>query len=94
MAPAGGVVAFSGSVAGRPLVTIDHGEGLVTTLEPVSATIAIGTVLHGGDVVGVAAAGGHAPVDSVHFGVREHGEYINPLLLMGLIPRAVLLPCC
>lgn len=93
-APADGVVAFSGSVAGRPIVTIDHGDGLVTTLEPVAAAVPLGAVVRAGDSVGSASKGGHARVGTVHFGVREHGEYINPLVLFGDIPRAVLLPCC
>lgn len=92
--PAAGVVAFAGSVAGRPLVTIDHGAGLVTTLEPVLALVPVGAAVAADQTVGRVDAGGHTPPGSVHFGVREHGEYINPMLLFGEIPRAVLLPCC
>lgn len=92
--PSDGVIAFAGSVAGRGVVTIDHGDGFVTTLEPVHATLGIGTVVRAGDTVAFADAGGHAAVGTIHFGVREDGEYINPLLLFGQVPRAVLLPCC
>ncbi|MGB4779234.1 murein hydrolase activator EnvC family protein [Microbacterium sp.] len=92
--PADGVVAFAGTVVDRPLVTIDHGEGLVTTLEPVTPSLPIGAVVTAGDVVGTVAVGGHAAPGSVHFGVREDGEYLNPMLLLGGVPRAVLLPCC
>lgn len=94
VAPADGVIAFAGTVADRPLVTIDHGDGLVTTLEPVASELLAGTIVRRGEVVGAVSIGGHAPPGSVHFGVRLHGEYINPLLLLGGIPRAVLLPCC
>jgi len=66
----------------------------VSTLEPVDPTVAIGDAVASGAMVGVAAAGGHAPPGSVHFGVREDGEYINPLRLVGVLERAVLLPCC
>lgn len=97
-APAAGTIAFVGAVAGRGVVTIDHGDGLVTTLEPVAlgtaARVAIGDAVAAGDVVGVADSGGHTPFGAVHFGVRRHGEYINPMLLLGSVPRAVLLPCC
>ena len=97
-APATGTIAFVGAVAGRGVVTIDHGDGLVTTLEPVAlgtaARVAIGDAVAAGDVVGVADSGGHTPFGAVHFGVRRHGEYINPMLLLGSVPRAVLLPCC
>lgn len=93
-APADGVVAFAGMVAGRGILTIDHGAGLVTTLEPVVTTLEPGTPVTAGDVVGTLALGGHTSPGGLHFGVRLHGEYINPLLLLGGVPRAVLLPCC
>jgi murein DD-endopeptidase MepM/ murein hydrolase activator NlpD len=94
LAPAGGVVAFSGAVAGRGVLTIDHGEGLVTTLEPIESDLGAGSPVRSGDVVGSLAVGGHSAPGRLHFGVRLHGDYVNPLLLLGGIPRAVLLPCC
>lgn len=94
VAPADGVIAFAGSVAGRGVVTIDHGGTLVTTLEPVLASVSVGAQVAAGDAVGTVDAGGHAPPGTVHFGVREDREYINPMLLLGGIERAVLLPCC
>ena len=47
-----------------------------------------------GEAVGELAFGGHTAPGAVHFGVRYEGEYINPLVLLGGVPRAVLLPCC
>lgn len=94
LSPASGTVAFSGTVVDRPLLTIDHGGGLVTTLEPVSSDLSPGDAVARGDVVGTVTTGGHSAPGSLHFGVRLDGEYINPLLLLGGIPRAVLLPCC
>ena len=93
-APAAGVVAFAGAVAGRGILTIDHGDGLVTTLEPIDTALAAGEPLARGDEVGTIALGGHSAPGALHFGVRLHGEYLNPLLLLGGVPRAVLLPCC
>lgn len=93
-APADGVVAFAGPVAGRGVLTIDHGDGLVTTLEPVHTDLAAGTAVARGERVASVSTGGHAAEGSVHFGVRLEGEYINPMLLLGGIARAVLLPCC
>ena len=92
--PADGVVAFSGAVAGRGVLTIDHGGGLVTTLEPVASELTPGTAVRRGEPVAVVATGGHSAEGTVHFGVRLHGAYINPMLLLGGVPRAVLLPCC
>lgn len=93
-APAAGVVAFSGMVAGRAVVTIDHGDGLITTLEPVRTEHEVGASVRRGQAVGTVATGGHTTPGAVHLGVRRDGEYINPMLLLGGVPRAVLLPCC
>lgn len=92
--PADGVVAFVGAVAGRGVITIDHGDGLVTTLEPVTSSLTAGTPVARGEEVAALGSGGHTQAGRFHFGVRRDGEYINPLLLLGGVPRAVLLPCC
>ncbi|MDZ5145326.1 murein hydrolase activator EnvC family protein [Microbacterium testaceum] len=92
--PADGRVAFVGMVAGRSIVTIDHGGGLVTTLEPVSTYLAAGDPVARGAPVGTVSDEGHTRPGTVHFGVRLRGEYVNPLRLLGGVPRAVLLPCC
>jgi murein DD-endopeptidase MepM/ murein hydrolase activator NlpD len=92
--PAGGVVAFAADVAGRGVVTIAHGGGLVTTLEPVNATVSPGVAVRAGDGVGTLSVGGHSEPGTLHFGVRWEGEYINPILLLDEVPRAILLPCC
>ena len=92
--PADGVIAFAGPVAGRPVVTIDHGGGLVTTLEPVVTTLRPGDPVARGAPLGAITSGGHSAPGELHFGVRLDGESINPLLLLGGIPRAILLPGC
>lgn len=94
VAPAEGVVAFSGAVAGRGILTIDHGDELVSTLEPVESDLSPGTVVGRGEPVASLSTGGHSDPGALHLGVRLEGEYINPLLLLGGVPRAVLLPCC
>lgn len=93
-APAAGTIAFSGVVAGRGVLTIDHGGGLVTTLEPVESDLRAGTAVAGGEPVATVSLGGHAAPGALHFGVRLDGDYINPLRLLDDVPRAVLLPCC
>lgn len=94
VAPDDGVVRFAGTVVDRPLLTIDHGAGLVSTLEPVRTDLAPGAVVRRGEAVGHLAAGGHARPGALHLGAREDGEYLNPLLLLDEVPRAILLPCC
>lgn len=93
-APADGVVAFRGVVVDRPLITIDHGNGYVSTFEPLDSPLAAGTVVTAGEEIGIVAAGGHADPGTLHVGVRLNGVYINPMLLFGEVPRAILLPCC
>ncbi|MDR2322258.1 MAG: M23 family metallopeptidase [Microbacterium sp.] len=92
-APASGAIAFRGTVVDRPLLTIDHGNGLVTTLEPVQSDLDAGAALRQGDRIATLASGGHTPPGALHIGVRWNGAYINPMLLFGGVPRAVLLPC-
>lgn len=92
--PDAGVVAFAGWVVDRPVLTIDHGDGLVSTLEPVDATVLPGDRVERGAVVGALATGGHSAPDTLHLGARRDGAYLNPLLLLGALERAVLLPCC
>lgn len=94
LSPAAGVVAFRGTVADRPLITIDHGDGYISTLEPVSSDLAAGDAVLAGDVVGALVSGGHAAPGTLHVGVRIDKRYVNPRGLFGLPPRAVLLPCC
>lgn len=93
-APAAGVVAFRGRVVDRPLLTIEHAPGLVSTFEPLDSDLRVGDRVEAGTVIGQAATGGHAIAGTLHIGVRVDGEYVNPLPLFEDIPRAVLLPCC
>jgi len=92
--PAAGVIAFRGMVVDRPLITIDHGAGYVTTLEPVTSTLAPGDAVAAGESVGAVGLGGHSPRGALHVGVRIDGRYVNPHGLFGAVPRAILLPCC
>lgn len=91
-AAADGVVAFAGPVAGRGVLSIDHGDGVVSAIEPVAASVAVGDRVTAGAAVAVTTEGGHCDGWCVHFGVRVHGEYVSPLLFLGGLPRAVLLP--
>ncbi|MBX0298647.1 M23 family metallopeptidase [Cryobacterium sp. 1639] len=91
-APADGVVSFSGVVVDRPVLSLQHGEDLVSSFEPVAATVSVGDRVAAGQVIGVVASGAHCAERCVHFGVRRHGQYISPILFLGGLARAVLLP--
>lgn len=87
-----GVVSFAGMVAGRGVVAVDHGDGIVSAIEPVDPSVAAGDPITAGAAIGTASAGGHCTGECVHFGVRVDGEYVSPFLFLGGLPRAVLLP--
>lgn len=93
-APADGVVAFRGTVVDRPLLTIEHAGGYVSTFEPLASTLSPGDAVSEGAEIGTVVTGGHSAPGTLHIGVRLDGEYLNPMLLFGGVPRAVLLPCC
>jgi murein DD-endopeptidase MepM/ murein hydrolase activator NlpD len=94
-APANGVVLFAGVLAGRAVLSIDHGGGLISSFEPAASRLPIGTTVKRGQVVATLAPGPtHClPAVCLHWGVRRSGQYIDPLtLLLGRLGPAVLLP--
>jgi len=88
-----GEVAFAGSVAGRPVLTIDHGGGLVSTLDSVTPSAEQGDVVQQGDVVGAVAVG-HCPASApcLHLGARIEGRYVDPTQYLPAAAWPVLLP--
>ncbi len=96
VAPADGTVHFAGVVVNRPVLSIRHPGGLISSFEPVTTDLREGATVTRGAVVGAVAAGaaggGHCETGCVHFGVRLHGEYVSPLNYLGGIPASVLLP--
>jgi murein DD-endopeptidase MepM/ murein hydrolase activator NlpD len=91
-APADGVVSFAGTVVDRPLVSVQVDDGVLATVEPVQPAVSAGDAVHAGTLLGVVGTGGHCGPRCLHLGVRVHGRYVSPLLFLGGIPRAVLLP--
>ena len=90
-APADGVVYFSGVVVDRPVLSIAHADGLVSSYEPVESGLPPGTTVRRGDDVGHLLPG-HCAAVCLHFGVRLYGQYVSPLNYLGGIPYSVLLP--
>jgi murein DD-endopeptidase MepM/ murein hydrolase activator NlpD len=94
-----GTVRFAGPVAGRGVVSIRHADGLLSTYEPVDASVSAGDTVRAGDVIGTVSSAGSgggdshcAPASCVHLGARRGDTYQDPYpLLMGARP-SVLLP--
>jgi murein DD-endopeptidase MepM/ murein hydrolase activator NlpD len=82
LAAAAGTVAFAGSVAGRGVVSIDHGN-LRTTYEPVAARVRAGQRVELGQPIGQVSGGGHCSGRCLHWGLKQGKTYSDPLLLLG-----------
>jgi murein DD-endopeptidase MepM/ murein hydrolase activator NlpD len=93
LAPGDVVVTFAGPVADRGVISIGHGGGWVSSLEPVSARVSAGDRVGEGDAIGVVTdEPGHCfPDPCLHWGVRRDGAYVNPLdVLVGFGPVRLL----
>jgi murein DD-endopeptidase MepM/ murein hydrolase activator NlpD len=90
--PAAGTVSFVGVVVDRPVITIDHGNGLRSSFEPVESSLAAGSPVGAGQAIGIALPG-HCPAAScVHWGVRRGEDYVNPLQFVMDLRPSILLP--
>lgn len=91
-APANGVVHFSGIVVDRPVISLKHDGGLLSSFEPVISTLKEGDLVEAGQPIGILTTSTHCAESCLHFGVRKNGEYISPLTMLAAIPAAILLP--
>lgn len=103
LAPADATVRFSGAVAGRPVVGLDHGDGVLSAMEPVFGEVRVGDKVTAGQPIGRLDPGtAHCAVPCVHLGVRvqdawvigssSHDRYVDPAVLLGLSGPSVLWP--
>lgn len=92
-AVAAGTVRFVGVVVDRPVLSLQHPDGLISTYEPVVSDLARGDSVAAGDAIGtVSVEHQHQPDGGMHLGARRGDDYLDPLTLLGAVPRAVLLP--
>jgi murein DD-endopeptidase MepM/ murein hydrolase activator NlpD len=93
LAAGAGVVVFAGMVAGRGVVSVDHTDGLRTTYEPVSPSVAAGRQVARGSPIGTLLDGhpGCPAAACLHWGLRRGETYLDPLVLLRP-PRVRLLP--
>jgi murein DD-endopeptidase MepM/ murein hydrolase activator NlpD len=87
-----GRVMYAGPVAGRGVVTVDHGQTR-TTYEPVTSLVSVGDVVRAGEPLGrLALPGSHcSPRACLHWGWLDGAAYLDPLDLVGA-GRVRLLP--
>ena len=90
--PEAGTVSFAGVVVDRPVITIDHGNGLRSSFEPVESDLAAGAVVAKGDTIGRLLPGHCGSLACVHWGVRRGDEYVNPLEFVMDLRPSILLP--
>lgn len=92
ISPAAGTVSFVGAVVDRPVITINHGNGLRSSFEPVESTLTAGSPVAAGQSLGTVIAG-HCPAAScLHWGVRRGDDYVNPLQFVMDLRPSILLP--
>lgn len=85
-----GRVAFAGSVAGRGVVVVLHGE-LRTTYLPVQPLVEVGAVVSAGTVIGLLRSGHGCPGGlCLHWGLKRGEQYLDPLSLLGPAPVRLL----
>ena len=86
LAVEGGRVSHAGVIAGRGTVSVEHPDGLVSTYEPVTATVRIGDVLAVGDTLGLVEPGtaaSHCGARAcLHLGARRGEGYVDPWPLL------------
>ena len=80
----------------REVLSINHGAGLISSFEPVDSDLTVGDTVSQREPIAQPDTyddgSTHCHSPCVHWGVRHHGEYINPLLMLGELEPSVLLP--
>lgn len=92
-----GVVAFSGLVVSRRLITIRHDGNLVTEYEPVCSELSVGEPVEAEQFLGEICIASpryswHCAEPCLHFSLRSAGAYLSPLALIGGLAPSRLLP--
>lgn len=82
MAPASGTVRFSGDVAEKSVVSIEHDTGFISTFEPAITQLPVGTPVQRREIIGtIQGISDHCGSSCLHWGVKtQAGEerYVDP----------------
>jgi murein DD-endopeptidase MepM/ murein hydrolase activator NlpD len=89
-----GTVSFSGTVAGKPVVSVSRADGTRVTYEPLESDLAVGAPVFAGDLLGHTAAKSmaHCQDRCIHVGHVDGRDYLDPWRLMGGWVQIVLKP--
>lgn len=85
-APAVGVVRAAGTVAGTPVVSLEHPHRILgrtgwrTTYTGVRASVTVGDTVRAGEPLGVVVSQAHA--EGIHWGLKRGRAYADPMLLL------------
>lgn len=84
-AAAAGEVRFADWLAGRPVISVDHANGLRTTYERVDPAVRAGDLVSRGDPLGRLLPGhpGCPVAACLHWGLRRGDMYLDPLIVLG-----------
>lgn len=86
-----GTVHFSGWIVDRYVISIKHLGGLISTYEPVRSSLKKGDAVKAGAEIGTIWSDGPRG-SNLHFGIKDHLGYLDPMLFLKAGSRAVLLP--
>ncbi|MBW8171621.1 M23 family metallopeptidase [Ornithinimicrobium sp. Arc0846-15] len=79
-----GVVAFSGSIAGIGILSIEHDGGINSTYQPIDASVSKGDHVARGQPIGHLVEGkDHCAIGTcLHLGAKRGDTYLNPIFLL------------
>ena len=94
LAPASGLITFSGPVVDRNIVTISTASGYLLSFEQICTSLLPGDFVKRGAKLGqfCSISEAYKPhcESCVHFSVRGNRGYLNPELFLGSLPPSVL----
>lgn len=97
-APANATVSFVGKVIDRPLLSLSHGQNILSSYEPVCSSLVVGQAVSAGELIGEVCGAEQQYVSHcqdrpcLHFSTRRDSEYLSPLWFTRELAPSKLLP--
>lgn len=79
VAAAPGTISWVGTIAGVPMMTVEHPGGLRTTYQPVEAILPPGSLVSAGQAIAILGDGHCALQACLHWGLRDGETYLDPI---------------